>query len=302
MHVPVNALRVFEAAARLGSFKVAAEELALSPSAVSHAIAKLERDIGVILFDREGKRVSLTLDGQMLQSPVEEAFGLLRTALTSVLTRQSRVLRLHAAPSFAAQWLTPRLASFYAAHPGVEVQIAASTDYSRFNNDEFDADIVYRKPDSEGLICVSLGQEEVQPMCTPALAERIQTPSDLLEHILICSSLKAVTWEDWFRANEIVPPKIIGMRFDRSFMAIQAAADGLGVCLDSTRIAERELLSGRLVAPLRSRSNMLTESDHYLVYPRRNARRPIVQEFERWLLSELSKDPFAERGARSLDR
>lgn len=289
MHISLGALHVFDAAARLLSFKAAAEELNLSPSAVSHAIAKLERDLGTLLFDRDGRKLALTLDGRALHGPVEEALALVRSGLRAVAARQANVLRLHAAPSFAAQWLTPRLHNFLSAHPGMEVQIAADTAYTRFTNDEFDADIVYGASDQKGLISHPLGEERVQPLCAPAMAVRIDTPTDLLNHVLIFSTLKSVQWGQWLRANGIDEVGGSTMRFDRSFMALSAAADGLGICLDSVRLAERELASGQLVAPLAGMSEDLTDVGHHLVYPKRNATRPIVRAFTRWLLAEIQK-------------
>ncbi|MBB4858322.1 DNA-binding transcriptional LysR family regulator [Novosphingobium chloroacetimidivorans] len=288
MHISLGSLHVFDAAARHLSFKAAANELNLSPSAVSHAIAKLERDLGAILFDRDGRQLALTLDGRTLHRPVEEALALVRSGIKAVTTRQAEMLRLHAAPSFAAQWLTPRLHKFLAANPGMEVQIAADTDYSRFTNDEFDADIVYGLREQEGMIVHPLGEERISPLCAPELAARIAKPADLLSHVLICSTLKSVQWDNWLRINGLQPGQGAMMRFDRSFMAISAAADGLGICLDSTRLAERELTSGRLVAPLAGRSEDLLETGHYLVYPKRNATRPIVKAFTRWVLAEIA--------------
>ncbi|WP_439472217.1 LysR substrate-binding domain-containing protein [Brevundimonas sp.] len=294
MNIAFGSLRAFDAAARHGSFRLAAEELNLSPSAVSHAISKLEKSLGALLFDRNGRSLSLTQNGQTLHKHVEEAFGHIRVGVMAVSARQAQLLRLHTAPSFAAQWLTPRLADFLEKHPGMEVRIAASTDYSRFAADEFDADIVYGKPDNDSLVVHSLGREVVKPMCSPKMAEKIKTPEDLYGLTLIRSSLKAVTWEDWFKANRLKAPEAVGMRFDRSFMSVQAAADGLGVCLDSTRLAERELASGRLVAPLDGQCDNLIYAPHYLVYPKRNAQRPIVAAFARWLIGELAKDPAAD--------
>lgn len=288
MHISLGSLHIFDAAARHLSFKAAAGELNLSPSAVSHAIAKLERDVGTLLFDREGRGLSLTASGQALHGPVEEALALVRSGLKAVAARHADVLRLHAAPSFAALSLTPRLHKFLAAHPGMEVQIAADTDYSRFTNDEFDADIVYGRPGQDGLAVHALGEERIAPLCSPELAARIATPADLLGQTLIRSTLKSAGWDAWFAANGLDAGGTSTMRFDRSFMAISAAADGLGVCLDSTRLAERELASGRLVMPLAGQTHDVIEAGHHLVYPRRNADRPIVRAFTRWLLGEFA--------------
>jgi DNA-binding transcriptional LysR family regulator len=291
MHLLVGSLKVFEAAARHGSFKMAAAELNLSPSAISHAIAKLERELGARLFDREGRKLALTDDGQLLQQPIEQAFALIRAGMMSVQNRHAQILRLHASPSFAGQWLTPRLQGFLNAHPGMEVQIAADTDYTRFVNDDFDADIVYGVREQAGLVVHGLGYERVVPLCSPEIAERIHRPEDVLNFTLIRSALKTITWESWLHANDVAAAPAAGMRFDRSFMAISAAADGLGICLDSTRLAERELRSGRLVEPLAGIARNPDDAMHYLVYPSRNEGRPAVLAFKRWLLAELEIEP-----------
>lgn len=289
MHLRLNALHVFDAAARHSSFKAAALELNLSPSAVSHAIAKLERDLGVLLFDRNGRRLALTGDGQALHGTVEQALAMVRSGMKAVAGHQAGVLKLHAAPSFAAQWLTPRLHAFLSANPGMEVQIAADSQYSRFTDDQFDADIVYGARQADGLVSHALGEERIRPLCAPALAARIKTPSDLLDHILIYSTLKTVTWDDWLASNGVDPAHGSTMRFDRSFMAISAAVSGLGVCLDSTLLAERELAGGQLVALFEGETQDPTEEGHFLVYPQRNAGRPAIKAFTRWLLAQIAE-------------
>lgn len=287
MLAPLSLLRAFEAAARTGSFRIAASELNLSPSAVSHAIRKLEVSLGATLFDREGRAVKLSADGVALMRHVGRAFDELRRGMEIVSTRGPRLLRVHAAPSFAAQWLTPRLSGFLADNPGVEIRLAASTDYTRFIADEFDVDIVYGQPRQEGLVVVPLGEEVVTPLCTPRLARMIRQPGDLFQHVLIESDNKQVRWVDWFSANELTPPPPHGSRFDRSFLAIAAAVDGLGVALESTRLAEREIRSRKLVAPLARRANDVRYVGHFLVYPRTARQRHTVRVFADWLVREL---------------
>src|SRR3954463_395427 len=248
--VPLATLRVFEAAARWQSFHAAASELNLTPSAVSHSIRKMEEALGLLLFERVGRGVALSSEGQTLLGYIERGFDEILRGLDAVSTRGPQLLRLHCAPSFAAQWLTPRLAEFLNQHPNIEVRLAAGTDYTRFNSDEFDADIVYGPPRVDGLIVVPLGHETIAPMCAPDLAATIETPADLFDHTLIQSDTKQIQWTDWFAANGFTAPAPNGSRFDRSFLAIAAAAEGLGVALESTRLAERELASGRLIMPL----------------------------------------------------
>jgi LysR family transcriptional regulator, glycine cleavage system transcriptional activator len=287
---PLSLLRAFEAAGRTGSFRAAAAELKLSPSAVSHAVRKLERTLGVALFDRTAGIVRLSADGESLMRHAGRAFEELRRGLEVVSTRGPRLLRLHSAPSFAAQWLTPRLSRFLSENPGVEIRLAAGTDYTRFLTDEFDADIVYGHPRQEGLVVLPLGEETVTPLCSPKLARSIKKPIDLMRHVLIESDNKQVRWEDWFGANGLTAPAPHGSRFDRSFLAIAMAVDGLGVALESTRLAEREIRSRKLVSPLAERATDVRYVGHYLVFPRTARPRHTLRIFARWLAAELNLD------------
>jgi LysR family glycine cleavage system transcriptional activator len=296
--VPLSFLRVFEAAGRTGSFRAAAASLNLTPSAVSHSIRKLEQALGIPLFERDTRNVRLSYEGEALMRHVGRAFDEMRRGMELVSTRGPKLLRLHSAPSFAAQWLTPRLATFLKQHPGIEVRLAAGIDYARFNSDEFDADIVYGPPRVEGLMVVPLGEETIAPMCTPDLAATINSPSDLFNHVLIQSDSKQIQWADWFAANGLVAPPPNGSRFDRSFLAIAMAVQGLGVALESTRLAEGELVSGRLVMPLEQTSVPVRYVGHNLVYPRHVRQRHPLKTFAEWLLIELGVEapiPLADR-------
>ena len=162
--VPISAIRAFEAAARTGSFRDAANELHLTPSAVSHAIRKLESTMSTTLFERSARSVRLTPAGENLMRHAGAAFDNLRRGMEEVAGRGPQLLRVHSAPSFAAQWLAPRLAQFLAAEPKLEVRLAASTEYARFSNDDFDVDVVYGQPRGEGIELIPLGEETVTPL------------------------------------------------------------------------------------------------------------------------------------------
>lgn len=287
MQLPLSHLRAFEAAARSGSFQIAATELHLSPSAVSHAIRKLEQSLGVSLFEREGRRVKLSANGAALMRHVGPAFDDLRRGMDQVSMRGPRVLRVHSAPSFAAQWLTPRLPRFLANHADIEIRLSAGVDYTRFINDEFDVDIVYGRPIQEGVVILPLGEETVTPLCSPKFASLIRRPEDLLKHALIDSDNKKVRWPDWFAANGMTAPPPHGMRFDRSFLAISAAVNGLGVALESTRLAEKEIAQGTLVPILADRANDVRYIGHFLVFPLLALRRQPLQMFKDWISKEL---------------
>ena len=283
--LPLPALRVFEAAARNRSFRQTAEELHLSPSAVSHAIRRLEQELGVALFERDGRAVRLTNAGDTLMRHVSRGFAELQAGVAAVGARGPLLFRLHCAPSFAAQWLAPRLPRLLAQHPALEVRLHADANYSRFSIDEYDADIIYGLPRTPGLVVVPLGEEVVTPLCAPSLAEALRAPPDLARYPLITSDNKMVRWADWFAGNGLPTPMLRGPRFDRSFLAVAAAADGLGVALESTRLADRELASGRLVQPLLNRSVECRYVGHRLVYPA--ARSRTVAMFRDWLQVEL---------------
>ncbi|KAA2213019.1 LysR family transcriptional regulator [Teichococcus oryzae] len=141
-HLPLTALRACEAAARIGSFRMAADDLGLTPSAVGHAIRGLERDLGAVLFERQGRSIRLTAEDETLMRHVERGFGELQLGLSRVAARGPQLLKLHCAPGFASQWLLPHLRRLLSECEGLEVCIAAGTDYTRFLADEFDADIV----------------------------------------------------------------------------------------------------------------------------------------------------------------
>lgn len=295
LHLPLSALRAFEAAARTGSFRAAASDLGLTPSAVSHAVRGLEETLGAALFLREGRSIRLTADGETLVQHVERAFGELRLGIGAVSARGPQLLRLHSAPTFAANWLAPRLRRMLEECVGLEVRISAGVDYTRFVADEFDADIVYGLPLADlhggaaqrGIVVLPLGTEVVTPLCAPALAADIRSPRDLLRQPLIESDNKRVRWPAWFAANGLPAPEPRGPRFDRSFLSLSAAADGLGVALESLLLAERELASGRLVRPLERACEETSYTGHWLVFPRgKQHLRPLIA-FRRWIALEL---------------
>jgi DNA-binding transcriptional LysR family regulator len=124
-------------------------------------------------------------------------------------------------------------------------------------------------------------------MCTPELAATIETPANLLNHALIQSDSKQIQWTDWFAVNDLKAPPPSGNRFDRSFLAIAAAAGGLGIALESTLLAEGELASGCLVMPLEGRSQSIRYVGHNLVFPRYVRQRHPLKAFSDWLLAEL---------------
>ncbi|WP_119167892.1 LysR substrate-binding domain-containing protein [Algihabitans albus] len=286
---PASLLTAFEAAGRTGSFRAAAAELNLTPSAVSHAIRKLEDQLGAKLFLRSARAVRLSPEGLALFEAVARGYQEIRAGLEIVATREAGLLRLHCAPSFAATWLMPRLGLLLRENEGLDIRLASSTSYVDFPSEEFDADIVYGPPKTKGTVVVPLIEETLTPLCAPELAPAIRRAEDLSRQRLIQSDNKLLRWNDWFRRNDLPMPPQQGPRFDRSFLAIAAAADGLGVALESTLLAERELASGALVRPLGVTARNLRYVGHYLVFPQIVEQKQPIQLFRRWLLDRLTR-------------
>lgn len=292
--LPLTALRVFEAAGRTGSFAAAAGELDLSPSAVSHAIRKLEESADITLFTRGTRTIALTREGRLLLEHVQRGFEEMQRGFQLAFPEQTvKPLRLHTAPSFATQWLMPRLARFVAEHPGINLRLSADTRYAQFDNDDYDIDVVYGEPASARHEKIPLIIEELTPLCSPALAQRIHSVQDLYANPLIQSDGQSVRWGGWFSANNLATPADFALAFDRTSMCIAAAVDGLGVVLESTLLAERELASGKLVAPLRGQSTSVRYVGHYLVYPKRQQQHAALRQFKDWLLAELAQSAMA---------
>ncbi|UOM32609.1 LysR substrate-binding domain-containing protein [Acuticoccus sp. I52.16.1] len=285
--ITLSMLRSFEAAARHSSFKSAADELGLSASAISHSVRELEGLLGVRLFRRSGRGVHATMEGIALFNRLAHAFDEIRRGIEDVGQLEPTVLRLHAAPSFALLWLMPRLSAFLEANPKVDVRLSADTDYARFAPDDFDLDIVYGPVRAEGVRAVPLGEETVTPVCAPDLAARIAAPADLLAFPLIQSEQKQVRWDDWLRANGLTQSGSRHLRFDRSFIALSAAERGMGVALESTRLAEEAIGTGRLVAPLAGNGRDIRYVGHSLVVPRAVPMGRATRTFATWLLGAL---------------
>lgn len=285
--IPLIQLRSFEAAARTRCFTAAAADLFLSPSAVSHAVRKLEESLGVSLFVRKGRSVVLTRDGEALLVYVGRGFDELRRGMEAVSTLTSDSLRLHSAPSFATQYLSPRLPAFFKQYPEVRLHLFIDINYLQFQHDELDADIVYCIDPNEGCTFYPLGDETLTPLCSPALAERLKEPADLSNVPLIDNYQRQLRWSQWFSLNEVRTPCVWGPSFNRNFLAIQAAVNGLGVIMDSTRLAERELAAGTLVAPFAGISKDLRMSLHSLAVPGNTKNRRAVRKFASWLADEL---------------
>jgi len=235
--------------------------------------------------------VVLTDAGRHYAAEVTAAFARIDAATQSVaMVGGSAILTVHSTPSFATQWLMPRLTRFKELHPGIDIRLHASVAPADLAQGIVDVDIRYNPgPPPAGAVMVPFPEDTIVPMCSPALANGlnpIRRPEDLARHALIHSEINIVGWRDWGRRHRKVQLDLErGPRFDRSFMAISAAVDGLGVCLDSVLLAERELLAGKLVVPFPG--DRMTAQGHGLVTLKSTADLPKIRAFREWLFREL---------------
>ena len=252
MHLPpLKGIVAFEVVARLGSVSKAADELNVTASAISHQIANLEGFVGRRLFERTSRGLVLTPVGERYRSDVAGALALIASAAQNARSSEGvEMLRIHVAPSFASLWLMPRLPQFLAEHPDLRVQLSAAFSDSDFSRGEIDLDIRYGPVRGGDLHVETIFKEEILPFASPNLLHRvaIREPNDLLGQPLILSAFNVVQWPRWFAANGVsLSPGTYALTFDRTHLAIEAAVQGLGIALDSVRLAESFLVHGDLV-------------------------------------------------------
>lgn len=292
---PLNALRAFETAARHMNFSRAADELSVTPGAVSQQIQNLEDYVGAALFKRTPKGLLLTDAAQTALPALREAFDRLGEA-ASMLTAavDGRRVTVSAAPSFTAKWLMPRLGKFEAAHPEVDVWLSAGMELVDFANGEVDIAIRYGAGRYPGLEVVRLMSETVVPVASPALLadKPLKTPEDLAQHVLLHDGSpdaddSCPDWSMWLAARGIKGVDgTRGPRFNQSSLVIEAAMNGRGVALAKRALAQADIDAGRLVDPLQI--STAVDFAYYVVHPKAKGRLPQVKAFVRWIEAEAA--------------
>jgi LysR family glycine cleavage system transcriptional activator len=308
---PLNALRAFEAAARHLSFKKAAEELAVTPTAVSHQIKGLEEYLGISLFRRLTRALDLTAEGEAMLPKVREGLECFASAVER--TQQRRLggrLTVNAPPTFAAHWLVPRLKSFAAAHSEIVLHLASSlrTIDSREQSTPVGMDATDpRDEDSEISIRFGTGgypgchadlilAPVYTAVCSPSLlrAKRpLREPANLRFHVLIHDDTipdegDRPSWADWLRnAGVSGVDARSGPHFSNSGLALAAAADGQGIALAPKAMVAAEVAAGRLAIPFDI--DIGSRYAYYLVIREAWAQRPAVAAFRAWLLEQAAK-------------
>lgn len=278
--LPLSGFRSFESAARLQSFAKAAEELRVTPAAISHQVRALEDYLGVKLFIRTGRTVQLTEAGRELLPDLSAGFERMEAGLRRVRAARTDtgVVTVTMPPSFAAKWFVPRLEAMRAALPDVDVRVDTATRLVDFEADEIDLAIRYGLGGYEGVESVRLFGEEVFPVCSPLLAKALRGPGDLKRTLLIHDETTGKDpdfpdWRAWLQAAgapEVDSER--GLRFRLSSMAVQAAIDGQGVALGRRVLVEDDLLAGRLARPFELA--LPARPAYWLVTPRRALSRP----------------------------
>lgn len=298
---PLNSLRVFEAAARHLSFTKAAEELHVTPGAVSQQIKALEDFIGTPVFRRHKRALLLTDEAQAGLPVLREGFEKLAEAARLISARvDSGKLTVSVAPSLASKWLVPRLDRFHERHPDVDVWVSADMDVVDFAVDDIDIAIRYGPGGYQNLVVEHLMAESIVPVCSPSLliGERpLKTPKDLVHHTLLHDGSpdqdeSCPTWPMWLKAAGVCDVDgARGPKFNQSSLVIEAAVAGKGVALAKSQLALADLEAARLVIPF----DMTTPSDfaYYIVHPQARGNSSAVKAFKTWLHEEATATPDA---------
>lgn len=295
---PLNALRAFEAAGRHRSFTRAAAELNVTPAAVSHQVNALEKYLGLRLFRRDPRGLLLTEAGQRALPGIGSGFDEIAAAIAGLRAAESeQPLTVSVTPSLATRWLVPRLESFRALHPDIEVRLDAREQLTDMRREDVDVGLRYGTGHYPGLHVECIGTQRVFPVCSPWLLEGkhpLREPSDLKHHTLIHvdwkrGDMSAPAWRTWLEAAGVadVARSRAGPRFTHHSMSLQAAVAGHGVALGSTLLVVDDLAAGRLVAPFEIA--LEEQYCYYFACLPESLPNPRVAAFREWIFGELAQ-------------
>ncbi|WP_144392206.1 transcriptional regulator GcvA [Pleionea sediminis] len=285
----LHLLRIFEAAARHQSFKQAAEELHLTPSAVSHQIKSLEEQLGFELFYRLNRRIELTAGGQAYFDVIASTFHKLNKGTSDVLNRfTQKRLKISLMPSLARHLLIPRLSSLRQQLSSVELVIDASSQMVDFNHSDVDLAIRYGRGNWPGLAVDQVCQMHASPMCSPSFKnlQQLQSIEDIAHAPLISYSFMTDTWLKFAEAVKLEHLSVdSGLTFNNYDIAIQAAEQGLGIAMGLIELEQAPLAQGTLIQPFDVQFPM--KECLYLVYRKEDHQRPEIRTFCQWFKEQF---------------
>ncbi|MCB1858235.1 MAG: transcriptional regulator GcvA [Gammaproteobacteria bacterium] len=289
---PLHSLRSFEAAARLGSFNGAAQEMFVTPSAVSHQIKSLEEFLGVPLFRRERRRAVLTVAGEKYLSAVEHALDEIDIATRRLQTApNASSVNLSVVPGFLTRWLVPRIRDFQEQHPDVELRLSTSTGLIDFQHSDIDMSIYFGRGDWDQIHSEFLHNVTLVPVCSPKLLEGphpLAKPGDLRYHTLLRVSSRQDEWKMILDTAGIARTSIDkSMTFSSTALALSAAIEGAGVALTDCILVERELKYGQLIIPLEL--ELETSNAFFLCSPEGRKHSLGMQVFRDWIMRAIGE-------------
>jgi LysR family transcriptional regulator, glycine cleavage system transcriptional activator len=295
----LRSLRAFEAASRHLSFTKAAEDMRVTPAAISHQIKEIEDQLGVMLFTRTSRTMHLTREGEVLRTAAIESLDALNAALLKIrkLGNPKR-LNVSASPSIGAKWLVPRLDRFLAEVPGADVHVDVSASLIDFERDDIDIAIRFGRGNYPGMRSDLLFQDHVFPVCSPRLIKDdkpLKTPTDLLRYPLIhldwdAEGLPWPTWRMWMLAAGVKDfDSAAGLHFSQTSLAVQAAINCQGIALGDSSLVADDLEAGRLIKPFELSLRAPPEFAYHVISPLSSADQPMVKAFREWSLKEAAQ-------------
>lgn len=283
----LNALRAFEQVARTGSLRAAAEQLHVTPSAISHQLKRLEQALGVTLLERSSKQLALTAEGQSYFNELREAFDLLAAATARIRHKHGlNVVTLTTLPVFAIKWLVRRMADFHTRYPAVEVRLSTAYRTQDLTAGGYDLGIRWGAGQWPGLSSTKLMSDFVQPVCSPSFLAQHgsldEQPHRLVSQLIHMGTTRE-DWRTWFAMHGLTLPDAAGgLQFSEPTSAIQAAMDGMGIVLGPRALVDDDIQTGRLV-PAHSHRIQLHDA-YYLVHPTRTELGRTGRLFRDWLI------------------
>ena len=287
MQLPLNALRMFDAAARHQSLTRAAQELHVTQAAVSQHIRNLEERLGKPLFRRLPRGLALTDEGQALWPVVAQSFERIEQSLQQVAEPRPReILTVGVVGTFAIGWLIPRLSQFQQLHPYIDLRLLTNNNRVDLAGEGLDAAVRFGDGAWHGTHAQMLLRAPLSPMCTHVLAQQLREPADLARQTLL-RSYRTQEWEGWFAGLDQAAPLARGAMFDSSLTLAEAAAQGAGVALLPARMFEHMLQQGRLVRPF---AHEVDTGAYWLTYLKSRQASSALQTFRQWLMTQLQTD------------